>query len=145
MDLSAEGPRQRHTAANRDRPPTSRTDPRGRRPGSGGHTKIDAWLLEATLLAAADGWHRARNAVSKALALAEPLSALRPFPHAGPAVRDLLVKGTGPLTGRAQDLLIELPSMRATEEIAESAVRLGQHSQDAPARRLPETGRRSPA
>jgi LuxR family maltose regulon positive regulatory protein len=108
-------------------------------------TKIDAWLLDASLLAAADDWHRAHNAVSKALALAEPMSALRPFLHGGPAVRDLLVKGAGRfgkldrfvsaalarlpaspappvdrLTSREQDLLIELPSMRTTEEIAES-------------------------
>jgi LuxR family maltose regulon positive regulatory protein len=108
-------------------------------------TSIDAWLLEASLLGRTDDWHRAHGAVTKALSLAEPISALRPFRDAGPAVRDLLVKGIGRfgkldrfvsttlatlpaspaapvdrLTSRELDLLVELPSMRTTEEIAES-------------------------
>ncbi|MEV4314019.1 LuxR C-terminal-related transcriptional regulator [Actinocrispum sp. NPDC049592] len=108
-------------------------------------TPIDSWLLEAVLLSRMDDYHRAHGAIAKALALAEPLSALRPFRAAGPPVRDLLVKGagrfgkldrfasnalaalpaprTGPvdqLTSREHDLLIELPSMRTTEEIADS-------------------------
>jgi LuxR family maltose regulon positive regulatory protein len=102
-------------------------------------TSIDAWLLEASLLGRTDDWHRAHGAVAKALTLAEPISALRPFQDAGPPVRDLLVKGIGRfvsttlatlpaspaapidrLTSRELDLLVELPSMRTTEEIAES-------------------------
>lgn len=106
-------------------------------------TSIDVWLLEASLLAAADDWHRAHRAITKALTLAVPISALRPFHDGGPPVRDLLVKGVGrfgkldrfvstllaklptspaapvnQLTSREQELLVELPSMQTTEEIA---------------------------
>lgn len=108
-------------------------------------TRIHAWLLDATLLAETDDWHRAHSSTAKALTLAEPLSALRPFMDGGPMIRELLVKGAGRfgkldhfssaalrrlpatsaapldrLTSREQDLLVELPSMRTTEEIAES-------------------------
>ncbi|MBP2324590.1 LuxR family maltose regulon positive regulatory protein [Kibdelosporangium banguiense] len=106
-------------------------------------TAIDAWLLEASLLAAADDWHRAHSAMTKALILAVPISALRPFRDGGPPVRDLLVKGAGrfgkldrfvttmlaklppssavpvdQLTNREQELLVELPSLQTAEEIA---------------------------
>ncbi|TCO47379.1 LuxR C-terminal-related transcriptional regulator [Actinocrispum wychmicini] len=106
-------------------------------------TPIDAWLLEASLLSRAGDPHRAHSAITKALTLAEPLWAAQPFRAAG--VRDLLVKGTGRfgkldrfvsailaalpvdpdvpvdrLTSREHDLLLELPSMRTTEEIADS-------------------------
>ena len=59
------------------------------------HTLVDAWLLETTLAMAADERPAARRALQTALALAEPLDALRPFTHAGPGVRELLVHQLG--------------------------------------------------
>ena len=59
------------------------------------HTQVDAWLLETTLAMAADERPTARRALQTALALAEPLEALRPFTHAGPGVRELLVHQLG--------------------------------------------------
>jgi LuxR family transcriptional regulator, maltose regulon positive regulatory protein len=59
------------------------------------HTPVDAWLLETTLAMAADERPAARRALQTALALAEPLDALRPFTHAGPGVRELLVHQLG--------------------------------------------------
>ena len=59
------------------------------------HTPVDAWLLETTLAMAADERPAARRALQTALALAEPLDALRPFAHAGPGVRELLVHQLG--------------------------------------------------
>ncbi|MEV0680037.1 LuxR C-terminal-related transcriptional regulator [Actinosynnema sp. NPDC050436] len=108
-------------------------------------TRVDAWLLEAVLVDRAGDRHRAHEALAKALALAEPLGVVRPFVDAGTPVRDLLGVGVGrfgrldrfagsvmpalpaqasghvdPLTNRELDLLVELPSMRTTEEIADS-------------------------
>ena len=59
------------------------------------HTLVEAWLLETTLAMAADERPAARRALQTALALAEPLDALRPFAHAGPGVRELLVHQLG--------------------------------------------------
>ena len=59
------------------------------------HTPIDAWLLETTLAMAADERPTARRALQTALALAQPLDALRPFTHAGPGIRELLVHQLG--------------------------------------------------
>jgi LuxR family maltose regulon positive regulatory protein len=59
------------------------------------HTLVDAWLLETTLAMAADERPAARRALQSALALAQPLDALRPFTHAGPGVRELLVHQLG--------------------------------------------------
>ena len=59
------------------------------------HTQVDAWLLETTLAMAADERPTARRALQTALALAEPLEALRPFTHTGPGVRELLVHQLG--------------------------------------------------
>ena len=59
------------------------------------HTLVDAWLLETTLAMATDERPAARRALQTALALAEPLDALRPFAHAGPRVRELLVHQHG--------------------------------------------------
>ncbi|RLK58289.1 LuxR C-terminal-related transcriptional regulator [Actinokineospora cianjurensis] len=107
-------------------------------------TTIDAWLLEATLVDRAENPHRAHEALAKALRVAEPLSAVRPFLTARRSVRDLLAEGAGrfgrldgfavrtlsalpaaaattdPLTTRELELLLELPSMRTVDEIAES-------------------------
>ena len=49
------------------------------------HTLVDAWLLETTLAATADERPAVRRALQSALAIAEPLDALRPFAQAGPA------------------------------------------------------------
>lgn len=108
-------------------------------------TIVDGWLLEAVLVERAGDQRRAHEAVTKALAAAEPVGALRSFVNAGKPVRDLLARGAGRfgrlepfatttmtslpaastastdvLTSRERDLLIELPSMRTTEEIADS-------------------------
>ena len=48
------------------------------------YTLVDAWLLEATLAVAADERPAARRALQSALAVAEPLDALRPFSRPGP-------------------------------------------------------------
>jgi len=59
------------------------------------HTRVDAWLLETTLAMTAGERPAARRALQAALALAEPLDALRPFTQAGPGVRELLVHQLG--------------------------------------------------
>ncbi|EME54229.1 LuxR C-terminal-related transcriptional regulator [Amycolatopsis decaplanina] len=108
-------------------------------------TLIDGWLLEAVLADQAGEQNQAHNAVGHALELAAPQQALRPFHDAGQHIRELLVRGTGrfgrteefasavlqalpagsaapvdPLTSRELELLTELPSMRTTEQIADS-------------------------
>jgi len=108
-------------------------------------TVVDGWLLEAVLVERSGDQRRAHEAVTRALAVAEPACALRPFLNAGKPVRDLLARGAGRfgrlesfatttmtalpaastastdvLTSRERDLLLELPSMRTTEEIADS-------------------------
>jgi LuxR family transcriptional regulator, maltose regulon positive regulatory protein len=103
---------------------------------------VDAWLLETSLAVAAGERPAARRALQRALAIAEPLDALRPFAHAGPGIRDLLVHQHGSFgasdafaarvlaagagNGRRQALLSEreltvlglLPSMLSLDEIA---------------------------
>jgi LuxR family maltose regulon positive regulatory protein len=59
------------------------------------HTRVDAWLLETTLAIAAGERPAARRALQAALAVAEPLDALRPFTQAGPTVREMLVHQHG--------------------------------------------------
>ncbi|WP_181771109.1 LuxR C-terminal-related transcriptional regulator [Amycolatopsis pittospori] len=108
-------------------------------------TLIESWLLEAVLADHAGEQNRAHDAVGRALDLAAPQQALRPFHDAGQDVRELLVRGAGrfgrteefasavlqalparpsapvdPLTSRELELLTELPSMRTTEQIADS-------------------------
>jgi LuxR family maltose regulon positive regulatory protein len=108
-------------------------------------TLVDAWVLEATVLNREGSAQQAHDALRKALAAAEPLQALRPFVNAGHQVRDLLARGVGRfgrldrfatavlttvptassaepegLTTRERALLVELPSMRTAEEIADS-------------------------
>ena len=80
------------------------------------HTPVDAWLLETTLAMAADERPAARRALQTALALAEPLDALRPFTHAGPGVRELLVH--------------QLGSFGTTETFAQHALAAGAHSEN---------------
>jgi LuxR family maltose regulon positive regulatory protein len=103
---------------------------------------VDAWLLETSLAVAAGERPAARRALQSALAVAEPLDALRPFTHAGPGIRELLVHQHGSFgasdafaervlaagagNGRRQALLSEreltvlglLPSMLSLDEIA---------------------------
>jgi LuxR family maltose regulon positive regulatory protein len=116
----------------------------GRMPTTTVLTAVDAWLLDAHLAARSNDGRRAHEALRQALAIAEPLHALRPFHDAGQHVRDLLAQGTGrygrldrfaatvigalptpagpadALTDRELALLAELPSMRTAEEIADS-------------------------
>jgi LuxR family maltose regulon positive regulatory protein len=60
-----------------------------------GHTLVDAWLLEAALAVAHGDRPAARRALHCSLSIAEPLEALRPYLHAGPGVRELLVHHLG--------------------------------------------------
>jgi LuxR family maltose regulon positive regulatory protein len=55
------------------------------------HTVVEGWLLETSVAAIAGERPAARHALQTALALAEPLAALRPFMQAHPNVRELLV------------------------------------------------------
>jgi LuxR family transcriptional regulator, maltose regulon positive regulatory protein len=106
-------------------------------------TMVDAWLLETTLAYAGGERPAARRALQSALAVAEPLDALRPFTHAGPGIRELLVHqhgsfgmseafavralAAGATSGRRQALLSEreltvlglLPSLLSLDEIAD--------------------------
>jgi LuxR family maltose regulon positive regulatory protein len=59
------------------------------------HTVIEGWLLETSIAATAGERPAARHALQTALALAEPLDALRPFTQAGPIVRELLAHQNG--------------------------------------------------
>jgi LuxR family maltose regulon positive regulatory protein len=108
-------------------------------------TTIDAWLLETHLADRSADDQRAHEALLQALALAEQQRAVRPFLEAGPALRSMLARqagrfgrlerfaetvlgalpspSSGPhdaLTDREQALLVELPSMRTAEEIADT-------------------------
>ncbi|MCQ4121742.1 LuxR C-terminal-related transcriptional regulator [Rhodococcus tibetensis] len=109
-----------------------------------GTNLIAAWLVDATTSLARKHDSRAHSALTEALHLAEPESVLRPFHDCGPQVRDLLVRSTGrfgvldtfaeelrasfprlsnttsdALTPRELELLVELPSWRTAEQIAE--------------------------
>lgn len=59
------------------------------------HTVVDAWLLEASLAITTGERPAARRALQMALAVAEPLDAVRPFTQAGAGVRELLVHHHG--------------------------------------------------
>jgi LuxR family maltose regulon positive regulatory protein len=107
-------------------------------------TTIDAWLLDAVLLADDGEKELTRPAVDAALELAVPLGALRDFVAVGPALRDILLHDLGrfgvrehfvmavvaavgpatpiaqPLSPRERELLAELPTMRTVDEIAGS-------------------------
>jgi LuxR family maltose regulon positive regulatory protein len=108
-------------------------------------TTIDAWLLEARLADRSADDQGAHEALLQALALAEQQRAVRPFVEAGPPLRTMLARQSGrfgrlerfadtvlgalpnsssgphdALTDREQALLTELPSMRTTEEIADT-------------------------
>ena len=106
------------------------------------HTVVEGWLLETSIAATADERPAARHALQTALALAEPLDALRPFIQAGPHVRELLIhqrgsfgasepfanrvlatgaghqRQTAMLSEREITVLALLPSMLSLEEIA---------------------------
>lgn len=111
------------------------------------HTPVEAWLLEASLAVAAEERPAARQALSSALAHAEPADIVRPFTHAGARVRQLLVdhhgsfgavdsfagrviaaaapedtQHTKPLSEREQTVLTLLASLLSLEEIAEDLV-----------------------
>jgi len=75
------------------------------------HTVVDSWLLETSLAVAADERPAARRALHTALAIAEPIHALRPFAQAGPSVRELLVHQHG--------------SFGAVDEFADRALTVG--------------------
>lgn len=103
---------------------------------------VDTWLLETSFAVAAGERPAARRALQSALTVAEPLDALRPFTHAGPGIRELLVHQHGSFgasdafaeralaagagSGRRQALLSEreltvlglLPSLLSLDEIA---------------------------
>ena len=106
-------------------------------------TVVEAWLLESSLAVRAEERPAARRALQTALALAEPLDALRPFTLAGPSIRELLVhqrgsfgaigdefadralaagagsrEGNGVLSERELTVLGLLPSLLSLNEIA---------------------------
>ncbi|MGH3803274.1 MAG: LuxR C-terminal-related transcriptional regulator, partial [Pseudonocardiaceae bacterium] len=109
------------------------------------HSMVEALLADAALAVAAQEPVRAQQALQAALTQAEPLDGLRPFALAGPAVRQLLVRGLGtfglvesfasravaasdriaqppptqPVTERELAVLYLLPSLLSLEEIAE--------------------------
>jgi LuxR family maltose regulon positive regulatory protein len=108
------------------------------------HTVVEAWLLAARVALADDDRGAVRHAVQRALALAEPLDALRPFAHAGPGVRAVLVDQLGgmedrtdfavralaagrpatphpvvELSAREREVLARLPSLHNLDEIAD--------------------------
>ena len=74
-------------------------------------TVVDSWLLETSLAVAAGERPAARRALQTALAIAEPIDALRPFAEAGPSVRELLVHQHG--------------SFGAVDEFADRALTVG--------------------
>jgi LuxR family maltose regulon positive regulatory protein len=106
------------------------------------HTVVDCWLLETSIAVVVGERPAARRALQTALALAEPLLALRPFAYAGPCVRELLVHQHGsfgaldefadraltagvgherqqtPLSEREITVLGLLPSLLSLDEIA---------------------------
>jgi LuxR family transcriptional regulator, maltose regulon positive regulatory protein len=75
------------------------------------HTAVDGWLLETSIAVVVGERPAARRALGTALALAEPLLALRPFAQARPGVRELLVHQHG--------------SFGASEEFADRALAAG--------------------
>ncbi len=88
------------------------------------HTLVEAWLLETTLAVATGERPAARRALRTALAVAEPLDALRPFAQSGRTVRELLVHQHG--------------SFGASEAFADRALAAGSHGGDRPASVLSE-------
>jgi len=108
---------------------------------------VAAWLWEARLAARAGENGRAAAAVDQAVALAAPLGLVRVLAHGGAEIAELLSRAGGSfghdeafvdrarssmrtseglgdiaLTTRELELLVELPSMRTAEEIAETMV-----------------------
>lgn len=105
-------------------------------------TGLEARLVETALALAADERTRARTALAAALALAEPAALIRPFRHAPPSVRQLLVDQIGgfgateafagrvhralsvrddprgPLTAQERVVLRQLTSQRSLDEVA---------------------------
>jgi LuxR family maltose regulon positive regulatory protein len=107
-------------------------------------TLIEALVLDAVLTDATGDAAGAHRQLADALAVAEPQNMVRYLTFEGPPVRDLLLRnagrfgrldafaaqvlhampGTGPgpvdqLTEREQQILVDLPSLRTAEEIAE--------------------------
>lgn len=106
---------------------------------------VDALVLAAALAESAGDHARAHREMARALDAARPDTLVRPFRDGGPVVAGILAAGLGRfghfdefaalvlarigaaggphpvlLTARELELLVELPSMRTTEEIAES-------------------------
>ncbi|MHC1560853.1 LuxR C-terminal-related transcriptional regulator [Actinomycetospora sp. C-140] len=103
--------------------------------------EVEAWLVESRGRLAREDRPGARTAARRAVDLAEPLDALRPFAYADPAVRALLVDELAAgaaragfvaralaagatstagiaLSGREHDVLARLPSLESLDEIA---------------------------
>ncbi|MDD7936570.1 LuxR family transcriptional regulator [Actinomycetospora straminea] len=110
-------------------------------PATPGALDVEAWLLEARIRLARADRPGARAAARRAVDLAAPRDALRPFVHADGGVRALLVDelatgepragfvaralaagATSPagiaLSGREHDVLARLPSLESFDEIA---------------------------
>jgi LuxR family maltose regulon positive regulatory protein len=78
------------------------------------HTLVEAFLLETALTLAGDERPAARRALRAALAVAEPLDALRPFTHAEPSIHALLA--------------LQHDSFGATDAFAQRALAAGANS-----------------
>jgi LuxR family maltose regulon positive regulatory protein len=108
-------------------------------------TRIEAWIWEGRLAHRANDGPRAHAAVVEALTIGASHELMRPFVAGGQELHDLLARGAGrfgrreafaarvrmaiapsdqesleSLTTRELQLLVELPSLRTTEEIAAS-------------------------
>jgi LuxR family maltose regulon positive regulatory protein len=87
-------------------------------------TLVTAWLLEASLAAAADEQYRAFEALERAVAWAAPNEAIRPFLDAPPGIRVVLAANAGRF-GRWNDfvdlLLRRLPAGAATGAVGDGS------------------------
>jgi LuxR family maltose regulon positive regulatory protein len=89
---------------------------------------VTGWLVEAVAATHADEPQAAHTALSTALALAEPIAALRPFYDLGDAVRVLLIGATGRLGAHerfAADLLEAWGAARAWQDAQAAEARSG--------------------
>lgn len=77
-------------------------------------TVVEAWLLEAWAGVRVGNRPAARHAVHTALALAEPLDALRPFALAGQGVRTLIVDQLGP--GNSREFAVRALAARRRDQ-----------------------------
>jgi LuxR family maltose regulon positive regulatory protein len=90
------------------------------------HTATEGWLLETSIAVTAGERPAARHALQTALALAEPLDALRPFTQAGPNIPELLMHQRGSFGASeafaSQVLAIGVDQQRQTAVLSEREI-----------------------